>query len=161
MRTFLLYAILVGVPVVGTSLILEGGRDLQAPPAVAGRWAIETARDATPPDCPSSSAPSGPLSLTIGQSGDSLTIALGDAVPTRAGRLDWRTSDRPAVATLPSRAETIPVEGALVDLHATVDSASAPPTMQGTMTTIVCGNMAVGAFRATWRPDSQVKAGKH
>jgi hypothetical protein len=64
-RSFGLYLILVGLPALGTSLVLRAGKSLRAPASFAGSWQVE----ATP-----ESACRRALQLTIEQSGPVLEV---------------------------------------------------------------------------------------
>jgi hypothetical protein len=81
-RSVVIYLILVGLPVLGTSVVLEKGRDLKAPMSVGGEWNLQVWPDSS---CPA--IPVDTLSLAVQQSGPRLEIELGGQARLH-GRID-------------------------------------------------------------------------
>ncbi|HEX2202804.1 MAG TPA: hypothetical protein VHG91_05890 [Longimicrobium sp.] len=129
MKSFLLYLVLVGLPLAGLFGILHLGNRLQAPPAVGGAWAVAAAPRAALPD-----------SLHLSQSGVHLSVAAGGA------RLDGRVG---ADRVFASSAEGAgPCEAVL---EARVDPAAG--RMSGTLA--LPPSCAPKAFEAIRRPPAK------
>jgi|SRR5579863_2505715 len=83
-RLVLAYLVLVGLPVLMLFSILETGRALVAPPAIAGDWSIDfEGTPATADTCSGQLANLPRPALSISQAGTLLTIALNDGGKTR------------------------------------------------------------------------------
>ena len=135
MRSFILYGLLVGLPVAGISVVLEKGRDVRAPLAVWGDWSLQFASDGSAPACGAGAVSSRPTILTIEQSGDRLTLSFDDSSRSHlSGRLDWRTS-----APLVAASATDSTGSGIVNLHAAVDRDSKPRLMRGIVILSACG----------------------
>ena len=76
MRHLISYLLFVGVPLAGLLGVLQLGRGVEAPRAVHGRWAVEPMA-ASGRVCTHYLLSEGDSALTISQSGQQLTAALG------------------------------------------------------------------------------------
>jgi hypothetical protein len=79
MRALLHYIPLVGLPLLGVSLVLEAGASFEAPPGVGGSWTFVPTAHAEATACPASRA-IGPVTvLSVAQSGRQIVISLNDS----------------------------------------------------------------------------------
>jgi hypothetical protein len=76
MKSFFLYLILVGLPVLGVSAVIRAGQEIEPPASFGGGWEIEVWPDST---CHKAQFPD-TLSLTIEQSGPALTLRFSKGV---------------------------------------------------------------------------------
>ncbi len=117
LRSFLLYVVLVGLPLTGVSGALYLGERLEAPASVRGNWRLAVEGAAA---CRSSLGEA----LSIAQSGPTLQLAFTGAEPlTLAGRVDG--------------VHVTASEGALA-LEATLDQPRGASRLQGTLTAPAC-----------------------
>jgi hypothetical protein len=72
MKSFLIYLILVGIPVVGVIGVLRAGRHITPAPYVGGTWKVTVSPDSL---CPSATA-GDTVVLTVSQSGPHITATL-------------------------------------------------------------------------------------
>ena len=89
MKPLLAYAALVGLPLAGLVAVLHAGRDLQAPPSIAGEWRIEFLPTAAVE----------PPRFTISQSGTHVQLEMFGREyrgALRGGTLVARSGPRPA-----------------------------------------------------------------
>ena len=159
MRSIVLYGFIVGLPIVGISMVLKVGRDLPAPPAVWGSWSLQL--EGWAPGCSAAAGLGGPTTLTIGQSGDHLVLSFGDSIRSQlSGQLRWgQMADPP---TIEAAAGPGPAGGRdikITDLRATLDPTQSPATMAGTLETRACGAETSAVFRATRHSESDPKGG--
>jgi hypothetical protein len=83
-KTFLQYAVLVGVSVLAILGIIHLGQGLRAPASVGGRWALQaTQASAADLDCLSFSFAAEPSELSISQSGPELALTFNDSGQTK------------------------------------------------------------------------------
>jgi hypothetical protein len=76
LRPFLLYLILVGLPILGILGLLRAGQNLSAPISVAGTWETQLSFPASPSD--DLTIQPGPIVLHISQSGTHLFLAFDE-----------------------------------------------------------------------------------
>lgn len=72
LRSLGLYLVLVGIPALGISVVLQAGKGLRAPPSFAGSWRVETA--------PDSACRRDPLQVIVEQSGPALEVRTYDGI---------------------------------------------------------------------------------
>ena len=75
-KTVLIYLLLVGIPVIGVSLVLKAGKDLKPPVSFSGSWEIE----AWPDSVCSSSADRDTLGMYVEQSGPQLAVRFNKGI---------------------------------------------------------------------------------
>lgn len=69
MRSFVLYGVLVGLPIAGTFAVMKYGRALNSAPAVAGAWAVDTTARMNSTNCTAATAIHQASGFTISQAG--------------------------------------------------------------------------------------------
>jgi len=142
MKAVLLYLALVGIPVLAVLGILQLGRGLTAPIAVAGTWNIEK----NSPITNDSSCSALPISsdkpvLTITQSGSHLQLMFNDTDRTTlTGELHEQTI---STANTPSQGQDA------IGLEARVDRQAEPDSLQGVLTFRECPSRKAVTFTAT------------
>lgn len=144
----LAYITLVGLPLLALFGVLEAGRSLTAPPAVAGEWAVEFDRAPVAMGC-LENLPE-PV-LTIAQSGSTLVITLNDSRKTEfAGALQNSLFSATASAG-DSKCGHAPIR-----LDVTVSGMLAQRTLHGHFAFDGCAACPPVVFRAV-RPNSMRK----
>jgi hypothetical protein len=137
MKAILLYLVLVGVPILVVLGILQLGRGLTAPIAVAGTWSIEkTSQIANDGSCGALPISSDGPALTITQSGSHVQLMFNDKDRTTlAGELHEKT-----ISTATNTSD----QGAdAIRLEATVDRQIEPTSLQGVLSFAHCPQAAV------------------
>ena len=132
MKSFWLYLILAGLPILGITLILFIGRDLQAPASVKGTWLITGLAQSEVEDaCGVTLSWQGQPQMLVSQSGPDLIIALNDSDHTTLkGYLD-------DLSISAQEAGSSATPGGL-GLTAEVDRQAEPDHMYGTLTSNQC-----------------------
>ncbi|HEV8123731.1 MAG TPA: hypothetical protein VGP80_05790 [Gemmatimonadales bacterium] len=84
MKSFVIYLILVGIPIAGVVGVLQAGRGITPPPYVGGTWAVTFVPDST---CHSSpGAPEDSVTSVIMQSGSHVVVTFANsALPKLRG----------------------------------------------------------------------------
>jgi hypothetical protein len=135
-RAAAIYLLLVGAPFTGLVTILRAGNHISAPFCVKGKWQIEASHEeasgSIAADLVTALRQHG---LTISQSGTHLTLIINDdGKTTLTGELHGNTltatGERPST-DLKSREQDARVA---VSLSATIDTKSAPLSLQGSLT---------------------------
>jgi hypothetical protein len=143
MRSFLLYAVIVGLPVAGIVTVLESGADLKAAPSLAGTWVVESQ---PAQDCAEMASPQ-TLTLAIQQSGVAVTIALPeDGWRQLSGRIEWGGETPARVSASAGGADRSPTR--ITELRAELTAAE-QRTLEGVLHMRACGAVREQAFRAT------------
>lgn len=130
MKSLLLYGPLVGVPILGVTLVLESGRGLTAPPSVSGRWNLSAPVTVDSVACPAARGLLHTSGLEIRQSGTEISVTLvGSSNGTLPGRVT-RGSDSLI---------TMAVATGAVSFHAIVDRSTTPARLIGSAEWPSCG----------------------
>lgn len=150
MRTFLLYTVIVGLPVIGIVTVLESGADLRAAPGVAGTWTVVSQPLPPSQDCAETASVQPLKTLAIQQSGPMVTIALpDDGGRELTGRIEWG-SETPARVNASGDAsagtQNLTHVTALTAAFTRVDGQR---TLEGTLHIRVCDAVRQQPFRAT------------
>lgn len=149
-RFIVAYILLVGLPLAALAGVLKVGRRLSAPLYIDGIWKIDI-RANSPSNDPCSQSVSSLLDspIVVSQSGKSLEImfqgASNAAVP---GELDGTE----ITAMLPTSGCP---NGQLVSLVASIDPASDPRALTGSLAVTNCPSCSPVLFRAVQQPKSQ------
>lgn len=161
MRTGFLYMVIVGLPIAGTCVVLESGRNLQALPAIGGAWTLQISSPSADPGCWPPGGSGVATTMTVEQSGENLVLSLPgfSGRPSLVARLRMRRSDRAGIAALATEPAPNRTEGVLVGFNATVDHTAVPFVMEGTFSTAACNGGS--AFRATHSPVADRKDRSH
>lgn len=158
MRSFILYCLLVGIPVAGVSLVLDKGRTLTAPPAVWGEWKLEVPSISLPSRCAAGTALRPPGTLTIAQSGDRLTATFDDSGRSRlGGRLKVGIYEPTGIDASVDFELGDTAPGRVMSVHATFDRNVHPTSMRGTMGFAVCGTQDSVNFTAQLRNEDRAR----
>jgi hypothetical protein len=141
MKKVLLYLILVGIPVLAVLGILQLGRGLTAPIAVAGTWNIEKNSPLTTVStCGALPISSDKPALTIIQAGSHLQLRFNDKDSTTlTGELHEQTI---STTTTPSQSQPA------IRLEAGVNRQPEPDSMQGVLTFTQCPSQPAVTFTA-------------
>jgi len=146
-RFIIAYVFLVGLPLVCLAGVLKAGRHITAPISVDGTWKVEA--NARPAADTCSLAVSSLLSsnLTISQSGRSLILTFNGGSKTPfAGSLEGKEVN----------ASLGPVSGCANEqaatLRASVDPASEPKALMGSLSFAGCASCSPMEFRAIRQP---------
>jgi len=162
MRTVLLYIVIVGLPIAGTSIVLESGRNLQALPAIGGTWTVQTSSHSTDQGCASPAGSGVATTMIVEQSGENLVLSLpaNPGRPPLIGRLRLVRSDRAGITSIALQ-EARSHGGALFAFNATIDQTAVPFVMEGTFSAAACDGGRPGTFRAILSPAPDHQGGSH
>lgn len=155
LRSLLLYALLVGIPLAALLAILRAGRGLDAPSAVGGWWEVTVdAASAPHPACVPWVRELAEHGIAVTQSGEHLSITLRQDRERRLnGRLkrdSIKADFRPRLRLTPPITRCDPAVG--LRLSAAVDADARPAVMRGWLRYSSCPECAPLAFTAVRRP---------
>lgn len=122
MRSILLYGPLVGLPILGVTLVLEFGRGLTAAPSVAGRWSLTVPVTVDTVACPAARGLWHATAIEVRQSGAGINLTL---VGSGSGSLPGHVA-RGADGLI-----TVDVSTGSVSFHAIVDRSARPTRLIG------------------------------
>ena len=148
-RNFILaYIFLVALPIAGLVGILKGGRHLTAPFSVDGTWKILSSQPVAS-SCSDFFSSVSTSPLLISQSGKSLVVSLNGGTRTASGTLDNKIITAQFSGNKVAAAQC--GDGNL-NLTATLDPATEPRTLSGTIAVDGCASCAPLQFRAARQP---------
>lgn len=150
------YVLLVALPICGLASVLRIGHSLSAPISVSGVWKINANVDQVAAN-PCAKLLAGPnASFTISQSGKIFTLTLASAaVAASSGTIDGTTISAnltPGLASKDTACTTQPLT-----LTASVNTRTAPRSLQGIMHVENCANCLPIEFLATRDDETKAK----
>jgi hypothetical protein len=154
MKLLVTYLLLVGLPVIGVLGVLEVGRSLTPSLSVSGHWKVEIGRRAgANSSCADFFDESGPLTLSISQSGPNLSLLFES---TRKLKLDGEIESTSLKAT---RTGSPDDDAELVQLKATFDPKTNPERLIGALSFNRCPTTSGISFIATRqsKPKAEVR----
>ena len=151
-RNFIVaYVLLVGLPVVGLVGVLKRGRSITAPISIDGTWTLQADPGRLAALACGKSPALSDLAMAISQSGGSLTLSLGNGTKSPAsGVLVGRTLKASILPSWSDDAQCGP--GHELSLLASVDPASNPRSLSGTISLSDCTACQPVEFRALRTP---------
>jgi hypothetical protein len=146
-RFIIAYIFLVGLPLAGLAGVLKTGRHLSAPISIDGTWKVDANVRPSADACSQSISSLLNSSLTISQSGRSLVLSFnGGAKTPFTGSLEGKEVNASLGAASGCSGDQS------VTLKASVDPASEPRMLTGSLSTAGCSSCSPIEFRAVRQP---------